>query len=372
MFTEKLPDSARGTSELMDFVDKLFDSVNGVCVYGQAGKDLRVAISDKSPHLEFWDNAIPILSTIKPIDTSGRVTTQPPSVRNWIWTLKGFKQVWALLKSEGFQFLSTRNFNQDPLENFFGCIRSQGVRNVNPTCKAFIDSFKTLIINNFLNPHSPSGNCEDDEDDGVLNSLKDFIFNTDTTVTATEVSDMEDSLEMPVFYVSNDIIDRNMGTYMAGFIAKRVLRLSKCNLCRQTLVKQGTNTFDEILLTRRAYTPKTLCVPGTLFSKIFSEIYFYCEKLMPQLCNREQIKCLMVNLIKKVVVPKYNSVFCSTHSLLLPTIECTVTFYILSWIRSVNKILHGHSNMICPQLDDVKKTAFYKYSRNLRKRKPVQ
>lgn len=93
---------------------------------------------------------------------------------------------------------------------------------------------------------------------------------------------------------------------------------------------------------------------------------------MPQLCNREQIKCLMVNLIKKVVVPKYNSVFCSTHSLLLPTIECTVTFYILSWIRSVNKILHGHSNMICPQLDDVKKTAFYKYSRNLRKRKPVQ
>lgn len=38
------------------------------------------------------------------------------------------------VKEKSFKYLCLRRINQDPLENFFGRIRSHGVRNVNPTC----------------------------------------------------------------------------------------------------------------------------------------------------------------------------------------------------------------------------------------------
>lgn len=47
-------------------------------------------------------------------------------------------------------------------ENFFGCIRSHGVRNTNPNILSFVNSFKSLIINNYLSTLT-SGNCENDK-----------------------------------------------------------------------------------------------------------------------------------------------------------------------------------------------------------------
>ncbi|KAJ8726195.1 hypothetical protein PYW07_000893 [Mythimna separata] len=69
-----------------------------------------------------------------------------------------------------------RNFNQDPLENFFGAIRSNGVRNINPNCNQFINSFKTLIVNNYNSPHSAGANCEEDFNT-VMQSLSHLIIN---------------------------------------------------------------------------------------------------------------------------------------------------------------------------------------------------
>ena len=100
--------------------------------------------------------------------------TRPPSLRNWVSSIKAVARLWKNLKAEGFKFLSIRNLNQDALENFFAVIRAHGIRNVNPTCSAFRDAFKTCILNNFLSPHSPSANCEVDESAGILDSLKDF------------------------------------------------------------------------------------------------------------------------------------------------------------------------------------------------------
>lgn len=37
-----------------------------------------------------------------------------------------------------------------------------------------MNSFKTLIVNNFTSPHSPNGNCQKGEGD-ALNSLKSLL-----------------------------------------------------------------------------------------------------------------------------------------------------------------------------------------------------
>jgi len=68
----------------------------------------------------------------------------------------------------GFAFVLLRNFNQDPIENFFGSIHIHGDRNIKQTPSMFISSFKTLLTNNFTSNHSVRSNCKNDDCDGVL------------------------------------------------------------------------------------------------------------------------------------------------------------------------------------------------------------
>lgn len=129
------PDSilsdAKGTSEFLYFMDQVFDSINGSSVRPQNGKMLRCAVSNSSPHIEFWNEAITVFKSMKFTTYDGKSTT-PPCVKNWIITLQSFRYIWSQLNTS-FKFLSLRNINQDPLECTFGAIRSHGVRNVNPT-----------------------------------------------------------------------------------------------------------------------------------------------------------------------------------------------------------------------------------------------
>lgn len=70
-------------------MDKLFDSVNGMSISPIQGKDLRCAARDNLLHVPFWYEAIGVLNTIHFIKPNG-TRFIPPSVRNWIVTLKGF------------------------------------------------------------------------------------------------------------------------------------------------------------------------------------------------------------------------------------------------------------------------------------------
>jgi hypothetical protein len=67
--------------------------------------------------------------------------------------LHGFVYIWNKLK-QNFKYMAPRGFNQDPVEIFFSCIRSHGVGNTRPTCSSFISSYKALLVNNLVSPHS--------------------------------------------------------------------------------------------------------------------------------------------------------------------------------------------------------------------------
>lgn len=124
-------------------------------------------------HHTFWVEAIKVLDTII-FSKQGQGEFVPPSIKNWQATIKMFRYLWQQMEKDGYDYLKPRKFNQDPLENFFGCIRAHGVRNVNPTPASFISSFKTLVINNFSSVHSPGANCEEDSNIS-LNNLKSFL-----------------------------------------------------------------------------------------------------------------------------------------------------------------------------------------------------
>lgn len=73
----------------------------------------------------------------------------PVVLKNWMHTLEGFLVSNKYLREIQFASFITKNFNQDPIENFFGQVRQHGGRNVNPNCNSFLGYYKSLIINSY-------------------------------------------------------------------------------------------------------------------------------------------------------------------------------------------------------------------------------
>lgn len=62
------------------------------------------------------------------------------SVQNWVHNINT-KEMWYRINQQ-FKITSvlTRDFNENPLKNFFCYIRSNGIRNINPTCMQFVNA----------------------------------------------------------------------------------------------------------------------------------------------------------------------------------------------------------------------------------------
>ncbi|KAK9752940.1 hypothetical protein QE152_g3808 [Popillia japonica] len=206
-----LDPKACDTADVLMFFDTLFDSVNGNNLYAPPGKPLRSAVTENSGHVSFWQSSIPILQSMYFIQTNRSREIRIPSLRNWIFSLRGFiylsKKLLPTVK-----YLPMRVFNQDPVENFFPQVRSHSVRN--PTCSVFINTFKSLIVNNLTGARCVGGNCEEDESSGPLANFKEFL-ETDSTIsipsvqqTATIATEQNPTLlqNFATPYVAGDLI----------------------------------------------------------------------------------------------------------------------------------------------------------------------
>ncbi|KAI4468043.1 e3 sumo-protein ligase [Holotrichia oblita] len=210
-----VPVSAGDTADFLLFFDKLFDSLNASTINVVEGKELRGAVTNTSPHVEFWQYAVRYLENIKFFN---RKASQPPSVKNFIFTIKRIMYLRTTLSTTtNAKFLCTRHINQDPLENFFGCIRNHGARNINPTCHSFLLSLKTLLINNFLSPHSPGANCEEDDTEGGLAELSNLLSGE----PPSPVMEPTHTVNIPSTQVQVDAATYSQ-TYVAGYIAQMV------------------------------------------------------------------------------------------------------------------------------------------------------
>lgn len=174
-------------------MDKLFDSVNGSTATPKIGKDLRCAVTKNSCHWSFWRDALKILGSMKFVCSRNKVV----SIKNWIETIKGIMYLSNKLLSNGCKFIILRNLNQDPLENFFCSIRSHGIRNINPTCTGFISSFKSLLVSNLTTKHSVGANCEIDNSEEVLVSLKEFVLLNECEETLTKENQSQNIVVTP-------------------------------------------------------------------------------------------------------------------------------------------------------------------------------
>lgn len=90
---------------------------------GREDLHTKSAIRSNTQHIGFWDEAIQVFRSMKFIN-SKKQEIVPPSVKNWIFTLKSLKYLWQTIEKEQIKFLCPRNLNQDPLEFFLDVLEA--------------------------------------------------------------------------------------------------------------------------------------------------------------------------------------------------------------------------------------------------------
>lgn len=139
------------------------------------------------------------------------------------------KYLWHKLSKNNFKFLLTRNINQDPLQCLFGQFRQLSGRNINPDCYHFLNSFKTLLLNNFSSITSNQTNCQQHKIDPLIN-LKSFLTGT---VNDEEIPIGINFIDINANVCNNKLNNINDMTvsYIAGFIIrKKLVDILKCNI----------------------------------------------------------------------------------------------------------------------------------------------
>lgn len=99
-----LPPTAVDTGDFILFMDMVFDSINESRIQPEEGKPLRVAVTEGSVHKDFWCEAIKGFSGVKFF--TDRREFVPPSVKNWILTLRDFIFIWKRLRDLDLSFFA--------------------------------------------------------------------------------------------------------------------------------------------------------------------------------------------------------------------------------------------------------------------------
>lgn len=355
---------AEDTGQLCLFIDNLFDSVNGNVIKPSPGKELRSAVTLNSPHWKFWPKCLDVLSSMK-----YEINKTIPSVSNWIRTIIGMQLICKRLLKDGFKYVSLRNFNQDPIENFFGSIRSHGIRNINPTPANFISSFKALVINNFTSSHSVGANCEDDDCDGVLDNLKEFLFDELPVETVVEETDCNDQLQTTLVSMppnNDNIITSGSRAYVSGWIIKKVKKLTKnCSTCIAKLC--ATYPLNEhFLIQERQYLQCHLFYPD----KETIDVYSFIINLFNSNFHKYVYKNNAFDKLYSFVshnVPIGNLV-CGEHDLFKLFLKTACKLLIYSYVNHINRILSKGEKNNCTS-DPIKLSAISYHDKYSKKKK---
>ncbi|XP_066581949.1 uncharacterized protein [Prorops nasuta] len=344
----------KDTSNAIFFFNDLFDSVNGHTTLDR-NSPLRCVVSSRSQHISFWKRASKQLYNMRfcnkgdlsPINVT-------PCLKNWSITIKSFITLWKLLKEKGFKSFTPRYINQDPLENFFGQIRSFGHRNINPTCAQFEMSFKALLINN-LTSRKTFGNCEDMCNGDLLFSLKSLITNTSMreiaqiTNTEAETDFIDIKVESDLFF-QNEMSINNYSSEIGSGFSKIIQIISNLNYVKDC----------DTCLSMLTSTDKSLIV-------IYGQINDILSKNIQYTCYIKNIIMYLETILH--VHLDFSCIHCEKHRSIIidKLLDLSVISFINKWCGDVNAILHGKINNT--KNDIIMKMAKEKYLKTIKRKK---
>ena len=359
------------------FFDKLFDSVNGNFSKPVRGKIYRSAVTLKSPHHTLWQKSLPTLKSMRFI---GQRVGIVPSLTSWIKTIEAFQQITKKLHNLGVRSLLLRNFNQDPLENFFGAIRAHGHSNIMPSSASFEASYKALLINNIVSPKSVGANCEKD-DNYSLQNLKYLL--TCKNVHSQNIKENEidiNHLNLELLNVDEflgrkspeDIEKCAAAAYCCGWLIKLNKKYVRdCEGCKEDLEGRKEDNFSKFINLKKNTEKCVLYYPNKNLLEFFLNVENITISILTTNCQSTQI-LEYIKLICTTLVTM-NFIKCEEHKNITSNLilNKAITLIINDWCKEVNGLLSGKV-VDCDQNDPIKNSAkqyFYKNKTKKRTRK---
>lgn len=373
-----LPEECRQLIDFTILIDNLFDSLNVSSFSIQDGKIFKGPVKRNSPHHELWQKAKNILKSVKYLkknkvgDKVQLTETVVPSITNLIKTIEGMESLWKVLSNKyGLDAMMTRNLNQDPVENFFGSIRSYGARNIAPNTVAFEGAYKALMLNNINSPHSKRANCEEDSNE-CLQTLDFFL--KEKIVTPDAPAENKEIIHFDTELCLEQSSEKDAGqiNYVCGWVIKKCLtRIVKgCQHCKLNLLDNTSSNTNNTFIKEKEYqNKKWLVYPSketeTFFRDSQNIVCSFLKKNVP----KTNLKRTILSFIDMFVDCHFS---CPKHKNNLKEmfLNTMVNILVYSWCRSVNRILSG--KLINYEGEDEIKIAaqiYYEKHKNYKNRK---
>ncbi|XP_024874994.1 uncharacterized protein LOC112456393 isoform X2 [Temnothorax curvispinosus] len=308
-------------SKTLQFFNDLFDSVNGYTTKPEA--PLRSVVKENSVHHEFWKDAIRRLKAMRYVHpVSKKPLTGSLCIQNWIKSIDAFQDLWTVLQEKDFKQFKPRYVNQDPLENFFGCIRSTGGRDINPTCTNFCGAYKVLLINNLSSRHSIGQNCENICDGHLLFSLKDFI--SEAHEDDAKFDEVEEDECAHIVESSSEEINEN-----------------RCNLQDRSVY----NILKNNLLIKASFKHCAACRATITDSAILQQILKRAETLVKKYITRFCFKSKIKSIIEREMEKQFDFTFikCQQHDAQLKNaiLSTIITTCLKKFCTAVNRCFNS-------------------------------
>jgi hypothetical protein len=273
----------------------------------------------------------------------------PHSLKNWSVTLRGLEEIVTSLKDLDFNFLLTRNINQDPLENFFCQIREHDGRNVNAAPAQFRQYFKTILINNYNTAHSLNANCQEEGSADILSLVKTFVTQG---VAEAEVEPLVNFNEFVIPSYDYSYLTKISLSYVSGFIIKKLNTDAIAVWQNLSLEKEYVDKVPKKL---KYCTPKFL----RLLCQC-NNIIMYC---LPKICHLPNRLGELIGHLEHVCVFQNSG---PKHDIKRGIINKFTMLCSHNWTTGINRYLCGKTSK--PVVDAVFTQARQYYLKNRRKK----
>ncbi|KAJ8943123.1 hypothetical protein NQ318_017319 [Aromia moschata] len=217
----KLSPEAEDRAELILFLDKLFDSLNGMNRIAPSSKPLKGAVTKHSAHEAFWIEAIKVIETMIYYCNKKQRFIKPPSLSNLIKTLR--------------------------------------------------------VIHLF-------SNCEESETCEVIDNLQCFLTGEAVAgVSALSDDDAPVNVRLPsnLYRKQKSKIERCSITYIAGYFIKKIKNLIKdCEVCKVNYLYSDC-VKDTEFIEARQYRQSNLIKPGSFVTYVTSQSLTLLFQVLP-------------------------------------------------------------------------------------------
>lgn len=336
----------------------------------RSGKDLLRNVTPKSQHHNIWMEAKRVLNSMTFVTSKGSAGTVP-SIKNWIKTVDNMRVLREKLFNDyKIRSFWCRHFNQDPIENFFGSIRSHGIRNTSPTCAGFEAAFASLLINNMSSNYSPGSNCEEDFC-SVLASFDELIFSTSKAskqMIEVDFEDLNDSIIVNYEIKKQDPRKIAQLQYVTGYILRKTKKIFKnCKICNLNLYTNDPDKNRYLQCREYKKGKKYLCYPSENLTKCFSEIQDVLHHILRKKSHMQNLKNYSKTILYTYINTEFLECRCHAKDVIEYIFDFSCRFFAHNWCKWTNKLLNGISTAkdVDPN-DDIQNQALIYYLKRRR------